>query len=106
MPNHEIRLRDGASIAVAPRLAVNDAASAIAAAEMGEGMTVALSYMVARQIRDRRLVAVLADFMPAPLPVHLVYPSSRMVAPKIRAFLDFAAPRLARALRTRRVPST
>ena len=105
MPNHEIRLRDGASIALAPRLEVNDAASAIAAAEMGEGITMALSYMVARQIRERRLVAVLAEFMPGPVPVHLVYPSGRIVAPKIRAFLDFAGPRLARALRPRRAPS-
>ncbi len=35
---------------------------------------------------------------PPPLPVHLVYPQTRLIALKIRAFVDFAAPRLKAAL--------
>jgi len=30
--------------------------------------------------------------------VHLVYPQTRLIAPKIRAFVDFAAPQLRRTI--------
>ena len=33
-----------------------------------------------------------------PVPVQLVYPESRLVAPKVRAFIDHATPRLRAAL--------
>jgi DNA-binding transcriptional LysR family regulator len=36
----------------------------------------------------------LDEFQPAPLPVHLVYTANRFLPIKVRAFLDFAAPRL------------
>ncbi|MBG0795740.1 LysR family transcriptional regulator [Methylocystis sp. H62] len=97
MPNREWRFLDGKkgdSVSFVPRLEINDAAAAIAAAEMGDGITVALSYMVADQIRDGRLAPLLDDFTPPPVPVHLVYPQSRLVSAKLRAFIDFAAPRL------------
>jgi DNA-binding transcriptional LysR family regulator len=92
--------RDGRSetVELAPRLAVNDAAAAVASAERGQGITGVLSYMVAPQLAAGTLVPVLADLAPPPLPVQIVYPQSRLVAPKVRAFVDFAAPRLARAI--------
>ena len=92
--------RDGqaAALAVTPRLTVNDALAAILAAERGDGITGALSYMVAPQLAAGRLVALLGGFSPPPVPVQLVYPQSRLLAAKVRAFVDFAAPRLARAL--------
>jgi DNA-binding transcriptional LysR family regulator len=31
------------------------------------------------------------DYEPEPAPVHLVMPSSRHMAPRLRAFVDFAA---------------
>jgi DNA-binding transcriptional LysR family regulator len=95
--------RDGRpqAIELAPRLAVNDAAAAIAAAERGEGITGVLSYMVAPQLAAGTLVPLLAELSPPPVPVQLVYPQSRLVAAKVRAFVDFAAPRLARAIAPR-----
>lgn len=87
-------------------LAVNDALAAIMAAERGEGLTAALSYMVAPQLRAGTLVTVLDPFMPPPVPVQLVYPQSRLVAAKVRAFVDFAAPRLTRILATEAGPLT
>jgi DNA-binding transcriptional LysR family regulator len=36
--------------------------------------------------------------MPPPVPVHLLYAESRLLAPKLRAFIDFAPPRIGRAL--------
>ncbi|GAO01750.1 LysR family transcriptional regulator [Anaeromyxobacter sp. PSR-1] len=85
-------------VAVVPRLVVNDALAALDAAEAGEGITVALSYLVAERIAAGRLVPVLGRFAPAPAPVQLVHPHARLVAPKVRAFVDFAAPRLAAAI--------
>ncbi len=81
-----------------PRLEINDAATAIAAATAGDGITVALSYMVAEQLRSGALVPVLEPVTPPPVPVHLVHPHNRLVAPKVRAFIDFAAPKLSRRL--------
>ena len=86
-------------IALKPRFEINDAAAAIAAAEGGGGITIALSYMVARKIGERRLQQVLGSFAPSAVPVQLVYPESRLVAPKVRAFVDYAAPKLRSALR-------
>lgn len=101
MPNREWRHQNGprmASVALAPRLEINDAVAAIDAAILGQGITTALSYMVAGHIRAGRLVPVLHEFTLPPQPVHLVYPEARLMAPKLRAFLDFAAPRLKSAL--------
>ncbi|GLI95319.1 transcriptional regulator [Methylocystis echinoides] len=107
MPNREWRFLDsekGHSISFAPRLEINDAAMSIAAAEMGEGITVALSYMVADKIRDGRLAPVLEEFTPSPAPVNIVYPQSRLISPKMRAFVDFAAPRLRATLDSLTLP--
>jgi DNA-binding transcriptional LysR family regulator len=101
MPNREWRYLDGGSgkaVSFQPRLEINDAVAAISAAEAGDGITVALSYMVAEQIRRGSLVQVLSELTPPAAPVHLVFPQSRLLAPKLRVFADFVAPRLKRAL--------
>lgn len=101
MPNREWRFQKGrkqGSVSLRPTLEINDAVAAIHAAEMGHGITIALSYMVGEQVREGRLVPVLDTFTLPPQPVHLVYPHARLIAPKIRAFIDFAAPRLKNAL--------
>ena len=101
MPRREWRFQDGersGSVSLQPRFEINDAVAALQAAERGYGITIALSYMVVEQIRAGTLVPVLDAWTPPPQPVHVVYPQARLVAPKIRAFLDFAAPRLTRTL--------
>lgn len=101
MPNREWAYagKKGQSrLSLQPRFEINDASAAIAAAEAGEGITIALSYMVARQLHEGRLVPVLERHSLPAVPVQIVYPESRLVAPKIRAFVDFAAPRLRTAL--------
>lgn len=100
-PNREWRFADGAtlsSVTVRPTFEINDALAAIEAAEQGHGITAALSYMVSDRIRAGRLVPVLDAFTLPPRPVQLVYAHARLVAPKIRAFIDFSAPRLEAAL--------
>ncbi|UEM03050.1 LysR family transcriptional regulator [Skermanella rosea] len=76
------------------RLAVNTAEAAVDAAVAGLGITRLLSYQVADEVRSGALVPVLEPFGPAPVPVSLVYPEQGMLPLKVRAFLDWAAPRL------------
>jgi DNA-binding transcriptional LysR family regulator len=107
MTNREWRFMDGRSsrgFSFMPRLEINDAVAAIGAAEMGDGITIALSYMVADKILDGRLVPVLDEFAPAAVPVSLVYPQNRLISPKVRAFVEFATPRLRTALHQLTVP--
>jgi DNA-binding transcriptional LysR family regulator len=102
MPNRGWRFVDGktsAHVALQPRFELNDAPAAIAAAEAGDGITIALSYMVAERIAEGRLTPVLGRYTPPPVPVQLVYPASRLLAPKVRAFVDFAGSRLKELLR-------
>jgi DNA-binding transcriptional LysR family regulator len=70
------------SVPVVSRLEVNTAEAAIAAATLGAGMVRVLSYQVADAVANGALDVVLQNYEPAPLPR------------KLRAFLDFAAPRL------------
>lgn len=84
-----------ASVAIRSRLAVNSAEAAIDAAIAGLGVTRVLSYQAVNAIRAGSLGVVLQDFEPAPWPVSLVYAGrGRLLPLKLRAFLDFAAPRL------------
>lgn len=97
MPGRQWRFqRDGrvGTVDLHPRLEINDAFVALEAAERGEGITIALCYMVGDAFRTGRLVPVLIDYTPDPVPVHLVHAQGRMAAPKVRAFMDHAAPRL------------
>ncbi len=101
MPNREWRYLAGPNnghVALAPRLEINDAGAALAAAERGEGITIGLSYMVGEAMSQGRLLPLLDEFTLPPVPVQLVYPQSRLVAPKVRAFVDFAAPRVREVL--------
>jgi DNA-binding transcriptional LysR family regulator len=81
-------------VTVRSRLVVNTVEAAIDAAVAGTGFTRALSYQVAESLRRGYLKIVLADFESAPWPVHLMNKSQERLPLKLRAFIDFAAPRL------------
>jgi len=85
-------------VPVHSRMTVNTAEAAIEAAIAGLGLTRVLSYQVARPVAEGRLEIVLEKEEPAPWPVNLVY-GGGLVPQKLRAFIDFAAPRLEAALR-------
>src|SRR3954451_842667 len=82
------------TVRVAARFQVDKAEAAIAAAREGRGVLAVLSYQVAPDLASGGLVRPLRPFERPPVPVQLVYPSARLLAPRVRAFLDFAAPRL------------
>jgi DNA-binding transcriptional LysR family regulator len=77
-----------------PRFIVNSIQAAVASAVAGHGVTRMFSYHVAEQVRCGSLKIILGDNEHAPLPVHLLTPHGRLAVPKVRAFVDFAAPRL------------
>jgi DNA-binding transcriptional LysR family regulator len=78
----------------APRLTVNTVRAAVASAVAGRGLTRLYSYHVAKEVQDGRLQVVLAEAEAPALPVYLLTPHGRMSVPKVRAFVDFATPRL------------
>ena len=101
MPNGEWLYRISGQLKTRPLRAqfeTNDSLVALEAVRRGEGITLALSYMVRDDLAAGRLVPVLAAFTESLVPVSLVHASGRLAAPKIRAFIDFAAPRLRAAL--------
>ncbi|MEO8161045.1 MAG: LysR substrate-binding domain-containing protein [Arenimonas sp.] len=76
------------------RLRVNTAEAAIAAAIAGVGLTRTLSYQVDEPVREGALEIVLREFEPASWPISLLYLRQGRLPLKVRAFLDFATPRL------------
>jgi DNA-binding transcriptional LysR family regulator len=83
---------------IRPRFAVNSADAAIAAAVAAAGITRVLSYQVRAPVAAGALRLILRPFEPEPLPVHLVHAGHSLLPLKLRAFLDFAAPRLKASL--------
>lgn len=81
-------------VSVEARFTVNSADAAIAAAARGRGITRVLSYQVEDAVAAGHLRLVLEEFEGEPLPVHVVYPGTRLQAAKLRAFVDVAVPRL------------
>lgn len=77
-----------------PRLVVNSAALAVAAAVEGHGVTKLVSYQIERERAARRLRVVLADYQVPPVPVHVVHRAGRSAPARLRAFVDFAVEQL------------
>jgi DNA-binding transcriptional LysR family regulator len=75
-------------VACTPRFATNSADAAIQYAEQGGGLTRVLAYQAAEAIKGGRLRVVLAKFEQPPLPIHIVYPTSRLLSAKVRTFID------------------
>lgn len=94
----------GREVALHTRLAVNTAEAAIDAVEAGLGITRVLSYQIDPLLRSGRLVTLLDAFAPPPVPVSLIHAGQGRMPQKLRAFLDFATPRLRAALRGLETP--
>jgi DNA-binding transcriptional LysR family regulator len=82
------------TVAIHSRLIVNTAEAAVDAAIAGAGITRILSYQIAEARRAGALDIALENFEPAPWPVSLIYPGQGRLPLKLRAFIDFAVPRL------------
>ncbi|TWB32106.1 LysR family transcriptional regulator [Nitrospirillum bahiense] len=85
---------------IRPRYSVNTADAIIAGAAAGIGIAYIISYQAADSVRDGVLVPVLSEWAPPPFPVQIVYAPRPHQPLKLKAFLDFVAPRLQQRLRT------
>lgn len=87
-------------IAVQPRLLVNDSESLRAAALGGLGLVAAPEWLVADGLVAGQLVRVLDSHPPPSGGLYAVYPTNRLLAPRVRVFVDH----LVRDLRARGLP--
>jgi DNA-binding transcriptional LysR family regulator len=81
-------------VQLAPRLIVDSVRIAVAAAVNGRGVTRLYSHHIADEMRAGELRVVLSKDEHPPCPAYLVAPPGRLSVPKVRAFIDFAVPRL------------
>ena len=75
-------------VACTPRFITNSSDAAIQYAEQGGGLTRVLFYQAASALKAGRLRIVLEEFEEPPLPIHIVYPTSRLLSAKVRTFVD------------------
>lgn len=97
-----VREKATVAVPVQARLVVGSAEAAYAAARAGIGICTALAYQF--MVAPEGLTTVLDSFQPGPRPINLVYAANRFLPIKLRAFLDFAAPRLKRVLVVSKTP--
>nr|MBF0684874.1 LysR family transcriptional regulator [Pseudomonas sp.] len=81
---------------ITPRLVCNQIRTATLACVQGIGIARLAHYQVADELADGRLVRILEHFEPADLPIQLVYPHGLQLSPRVRAFVEWACPKLER----------
>ena len=82
--------KDEITIAVNARLVVSTVQAGLDAAVAGGGVVRPLAYQAAPLERAGKLRRVLRLHEPPPLPIHLIHPAGRYLAPKVRLFIDRA----------------
>jgi DNA-binding transcriptional LysR family regulator len=71
-----------------PSVQVSDTEALGTAALLGMGLTQLPDYIVQDEVARGKLVAVLPDHQPAPMPISAVMPSGRLVPPRVRVLLE------------------
>jgi DNA-binding transcriptional LysR family regulator len=80
-------------IRISGRLWMNSLDALATVAKEGAGIVRVPSWQVDADIRAGSLRRILADYEPAPTPLHLVLQPSRLASPKTRAFVDYLVER-------------
>jgi DNA-binding transcriptional LysR family regulator len=83
-----VREGEEVHIATAPRFTTNSSDAAVHFAAQDGGLTRLLAYQAAEAIKAGRLKIILAKFEQPALPIHVVYPTSRLLSAKVRTFID------------------
>lgn len=78
-------------VRVQPRLRTNSGDTCRAIALGHEGIVLEPSFMVADDVAAGRLVHLLPEYRSLEFGIHAVYPSRRLLAPKVRALVDYLA---------------
>jgi DNA-binding transcriptional LysR family regulator len=74
-----------------PRFSTNSSDAALQYAEAGGGLTRLMAYQAAASLKAGKVKIVLEKFELPALPIHVVYPTSRLLSAKVRAFIDLVA---------------
>ncbi|MGK3127377.1 LysR family transcriptional regulator [Candidatus Pantoea formicae] len=90
----EWRFAQDLRVRIMPRLRVNDIESQLETLRGGQGIGRLLSYQVIDDLQDGKLIRLLPEWEPAPLPVQLVTQRVKNMTPKVRQFWDFALDQL------------
>jgi LysR family transcriptional regulator, regulator for bpeEF and oprC len=72
-------------------LALEDENSYVSAAEAGLGIAQMPAFVLKEGMERGALDLVLADWLPEPSPLHVVYPQSRHLSRRVRVFVDWLA---------------
>lgn len=93
------RDRSGAerAVRVSGRLHCNNGDLLAEVAAQGVGVVFEPAFIVGPEVRAGRLVPLLQEFEPPPVPIYALYPSRRHLSAKVRRFVDFLAERFAQA---------
>lgn len=70
------------------RLSLDSGEALRDAAISGAGLAFLPIYVVERDLADGSLVSLLTDYAAPPVPISIIYPSRRHLAPKVRRFID------------------
>ncbi|MGF6307404.1 DNA-binding transcriptional LysR family regulator [Bradyrhizobium sp. i1.8.4] len=83
-------MEDGQEIRITPtpRFTSNSSDAAIQYAEQDGGLTRVMAYQAAESLKARRLRIVLGSFEQPAVPIHVVYPTTRLLSAKVRTFID------------------
>jgi DNA-binding transcriptional LysR family regulator len=85
------------SVPIDAVLSCSDIDSSLEACVSGHGLGMFLSYQTASYRKEKKLSYVLEEFETEPVPVQVVYPQSRLVTGKVRAFVDDCVSKLRQA---------
>jgi DNA-binding transcriptional LysR family regulator len=83
----------GRKIRISGRLWMNSLDALASAAKEGAGIVRVPAWQAEADLAAGHLVRLLADYEPAPAPLHLMFQPSRLASPKIRAFVDYLVER-------------
>ena len=89
MPNKSVK-----HITAQARLTLNSIEGLVDATIQNGGLTYLYSYQAAPHVADGTLEIVLTQYELDSVPVNLVYPQGKFAPQKVRAFIDFAVPRI------------
>jgi DNA-binding transcriptional LysR family regulator len=91
-PNMEWRFgpKSRSAVRLEPRLLTNSVETAVDAAIAGLGITRAFCYQVSDNLAGGRLVEILGDYAPPPVPISLLFQANRQNSPNVRAFVQAA----------------
>ncbi|OGT53583.1 MAG: hypothetical protein A3F17_00170 [Gammaproteobacteria bacterium RIFCSPHIGHO2_12_FULL_41_15] len=74
---------------------VNSSLCLAKAAASSAGIAKLPGYMINDEIKEGRLETVLHEYCPRDIGIYMVYPQNRLIAPKVKVFIDFLTRRFA-----------